>query len=208
MFTNLPPDLQRYFQAITDRLDRLERMQRFTAPNVNVTASPPPYPRIGDIYFDTDGTNPMLRYWGGTGQWVEVADNLHAPTLNAVSPTLAATGLTYTGSPVTVEYQQIGHSILANAFINCATVTNFGTGQWSFTMPAGFPTRAHDLVAGGYLNKGGTIYTLFGSLAASSSTMYLWVPTSNGGSSIFDYNSPTTLDTTCQINITGIALLA
>ena len=116
--------------------------------------------------------------------------------------------MSFTGTPCDIEIQRIGKMITANATITCTNVTNFGTGQIYFNMPAGIPARSHDLAASGFLVDGGTTYTIFGTLGATDNKMYLWHPTSNGGSDILDYNSPAVLDTTSVINITGVALLA
>jgi hypothetical protein len=49
-FVNLPDSLFKMFSDIRDRLDKLERSNRFTAPNV---ATDPTNPRPGDIWLNT-----------------------------------------------------------------------------------------------------------------------------------------------------------
>lgn len=49
-FANIPSSLFQMFQDIKDRLDKLERSGRFTAPNV---ATDPTNPRPGDIWLNT-----------------------------------------------------------------------------------------------------------------------------------------------------------
>jgi hypothetical protein len=192
---------------IYQRLNKLETAQRFTAPNVDFDTNTPTNPRIGDIFYDTYAE--LLKYWDGT-QWVEIADNLNSTTINTFNTTIQSTNnnMVYTGTPCDIEIQRIGKMITANATITCTNISNFGTGQIFIDMPVGIPTRSHDLAAGGYLVDGGTTYTIFGTLGASANKMYLWHPTSNGGSDILDYNSPAVLDTSSVINITGVALLA
>jgi hypothetical protein len=206
-YINQPPDLRLMFHEINNRLEKLERAQRFTAPNVDFSTSTPSNPRIGDQFYDTDAQ--LMKYWNGT-QWVELADNLYSTTINTFSTTIQTVNnnMTYTGTPCDIEVQRIGKMITANAIITCTNITNFGTGQIYFDLPAGIPTRTHDLSAGGFLTDGGTTYTIFGTLGASANKMYLWHPTSNGASDVLDYNSPAVLDTTSVINITGVALLA
>jgi hypothetical protein len=206
-YINQPPELKTMFQDIYNRLNKLETAQRFTAPNVDFAANTPTNPRIGDQFFDTDAE--LMKYWNGT-QWVEIADSLYGTTVSNQPTTMqsANNNMTYTGNPVLIEVQRIGKMITANALITFTNVTNFGTGQYYFNLPAGIPNRAHDLVASGFVQDGGTIYTCFGTLAATANKMYLWVPTSNGGSDALDYNTPAVLDTTSTINITGVALLA
>lgn len=206
-YINQPADLRAYFADIENRLRKLETAQRFTTPNVDFSTNTPTNPRIGDQFFDTNAE--LIKYWNGT-QWVEIADNNLSTTINNFTTTIQSTNnnMVYTGTPCDIEVQRIGKMITANATITCTNITNFGTGQIYFDMPAGIPTRSHDLAASGYLVDGGTTYTIFGTLGATANKMYLWHPTSNGGSDILDYNSPAVLDTTSVINITGVALLA
>ena len=206
-YINQPQDLRILFSDLDNRLRKLETAVRFTAPNVDFNTSTPSEPRIGDIFFDTDAE--LLKYWNGTA-WVEIADNLYSTSIITLTTTMQSVNnnMVYTGNPVTIEVQRIGKMITANAIINFTNVTNFGTGQIYFDIPVGIPNRAHDLSAGGFLLDGGTTYTIFGTLGATANKMYLWHPTSNGGSDAMDYNSPAVLDTTSVVNITGVALLA
>ncbi len=192
---------------LDQRLRKLETAQRLTAPNVDFDTSTPTNPRVGDMYYDTDAD--LLKYWNGTA-FIEIADNNLSTTISVLPTTMQTVNnnMVYTGNPVTIEVQRIGKMITANAIIDFTNVTNFGTGQIYITIPAGIPTRAHDLAASGYLVDGGTTYSIFATLGASASQMYLWHPTSNGGSDTVTHNKPATLDATSVINITGVALLA
>jgi hypothetical protein len=206
-YINQPPDLRQIFADLDSRLRKLETAQRFTAPNYDFTPTPPSNPRIGDIFYDTDAT--LLKYWNGTS-WIEIADNNLSPTITIVSPVLKTTNnnIIYTGNPVTVEGERVGRMLTAYAEILGTTVTNWGTGQIYFTLPVGFPTFEHDVVAPGYISDGGNTYTIFGILAEGSSDMYLWSPTSNGGSDIVDHNSPTVLDSNSKLILNGVAIIA
>ena len=206
-YINQPFDLRMIMSDLDQRLRKLETAQRLTAPNVDFATSTPTNPRVGDMYYDTDAT--LLKYWNGTA-FIEIADNNLSTSISVLPTTMQSVNndMVYTGNPVTIEVQRVGKMITANAIIDFTNVSNFGTGQIYINIPAGIPTRAHDLSAGGYIVDGGTTYTIFGTLGASASQMYLWHPTSNGGSDIMDYNSPAVLDATSVINITGVALLA
>lgn len=206
-YMNQPQDLFRIFSDLDARLRKLETAVRFTAPNVDFATSTPTNPRVGDQFYDTNAE--LMKYWNGT-QWVELADNLYSTTVINLPTTIQTVNnnMVYTGNPCDIEVQRIGKMITANATIQFTNVTNFGTGQIYFDMPAGIPTRSHDLAASGFLTDGGTTYTIFGTLSATGNKMYLYHPTSNGGSDPLTYNKPATLDTTSVINITGVALLA
>ena len=206
-YMNQPDDLYRIMKDMDKRLRKLETAVRFTAPNVDFATNTPTNPRIGDQFYDTDAE--LMKYWNGT-QWVELADNLYSTSIITLPTTMQTVNnnMVYTGNPVLIEVQRIGKMITANAQINFTNVTNFGTGQYYFDIPAGIPSRAHDLSAGGFLSKAGNTYTVFGTLAATGNKMYLYHPTSNGGSDTVTYNKPTTITTATTINITGVALLA
>lgn len=206
-YINQPPDLRQIFADLDTRLRKLETAQRFTAPSVDFATNTPTNPRAGDIFYDTDAD--LLTYWNGSA-WLEIADNLNSTTTTNLPTTIQSVNnnMVYTGNPCDIEVQRIGKMITANATIDFANVTNFGTGQIYIDMPAGIPTRSHDLAAGGYLTKAGVTYSVFATLGASATKMYLWHPTSNGGSDIVSHNKPTTLTTGTIINITGVALLA
>jgi hypothetical protein len=206
-YINQPPDLRVLFSDLDQRLRKLELAQRFTAPNVDFSTNTPTNPRVGDQFYDTDAE--LMKYWNGT-QWVELADNLYSTSILTYNTTIQSTNnnMVYTGNPCLIEIQRIGKMITANAEIRFTNVTNFGTGQIYFNLPAQIPTRAHDLAATGYLTVGGTTYTIFGTLGATATQMFLWHPTSNGSSDTVTHNKPTTLTTTSVINITGVALLA
>lgn len=207
-YINQSPDLHSLFADIYDRLRLLETAQRFTNPNVNFATNTPTNPRVGDQYYDTDAE--MLKYWNGT-QFIELADNNLATsiivTTNAVLKTVN-NNIVYTGQPLTMESQKIGKMITAYAEIVGTTVSNWGTGQIYFELPTGFPTFAHKVVASGSIVDGGATYTIFGVIAAGDNKMYLWHPTSNGGSDTVTHNKPTVLDSTSTILINGVALLA
>lgn len=206
-FVNLPPNLQAMWAALENRILKLEQSQRLTAPNVNFATNTPTNPRSGDIFYDTNAV--MLKYWD-TNQWVEIADNLYGTTVNAFDTTLQTVNnnMVYTGNPVNIDMQRIGKMITANAEIVCTNISNFGTGQIYFNLPAAIPPRAHDLAASGFITQGGNTYTIFGTLAKNDTKMYLWAPTSNGGSDTVTYNKPAVLTTSAVFNITGVALLA
>ena len=206
-FINLPPVVSEMFWDLDRRIRSLETAYRFNAPNVNFNTNTPSNPRTGDIFYDTYAQ--ILKYWNGT-QFIQIADNNLSTTISVLPTTIQSVNndMVFTGNPCIIEVQRIGKMITANAEINFTNVSNFGTGQIYINIPAGIPNRAHDLSAGGFLLDGGTTYTIFGTLEATANKMYLWHPTSNGGSDTVTHNKPAVLDTTSVISITGVALLA
>ena len=207
-YINQPDDLRRMFQDLDARLRLIETATRFTAPNVDFATNTPSDPRVGDQYYDTDAE--LMKYWNGTA-WIELADNLYSTTINATTNAVLKTtnnNIIFTGQPVLVESQRIGKMITAYAEIDGTTVSNWGTGQIYVQLPVGFPVFAHDVIASGSIIDGGTLYTIFAKITQGDNKMYLFHPTSNGGSDIVDYNSPAVLDSTSQILINGVAIIA
>ena len=206
-YINQPFDLRMIMSDLDQRLRKLETAQRLTAPNVNFNTSTPTNPRVGDMYYDTYAD--LLKYWNGTA-WIEIADSNLSTTVYNYPTTIQSTNnnMVYTGQPCDIEVQRIGKMITANATITCTNITNFGTGQIYINLPGAIPNRSHDISTGGFLLDGGQTYTIFGTLGATANKMYLWHPTSNGGSDILDHNSPAVLDATSVLTITGVALLA
>lgn len=204
-YINQPPSMQSIFNDLNNRVTKLENANRFTAPDV---PTEPTYPRVGDIIFDN--TEDLMKYWNGTA-WVEFADNnLGTSIVVTTNATLKTTNnnIVFTGQPLTIESQRIGKMITAYAEVVGTTVTNWGTGQIYFQLPAGFPTFAHKVIAGGALIDGGSTYTIFGVIAQGDNKMYLWHPTSNGASDEVTHNKPAVLDSTSLIVINGVALIA
>jgi hypothetical protein len=207
-YINQPPDLFMMFQDLNDRLRKLETAVRFTAPNVDFSTNTPTNPRIGDQFYDTDAD--LMKYWNGTS-FIEIADNnLGTSIIITNNGTLKTVNnnIVFTGQPLLIESQRIGKMITAYAEINGTTVSNWGTGQIYFELPVGFPVFAHDVIASGSILDGGTLYTIFGKITQGDNKMYLFHPTSNGGSDTVTHNKPAVLDTGSTIVINGVAIIA
>ena len=104
----------------------------------------------------------------------------------------SGTGLAYSNNPVTASYVKIGNMVTAQINVSFANVTNFGTGQYSLTLP--FPSKYHTDVFGGsvhnILPSVTNHYSLKAHLAAGSSTITLWDISGSGKDEPFDFNSP------------------
>lgn len=117
--------------------------------------------------------------------------------INSYSPVWSGTGLAFSNNPVTGSYIKIGNWVMLQIDVVCTTVTNFGTGQYSLTLP--FPSKYHTDVYGGSVHdvgpSGTDHYSIKGHLNPSSSTMPLWDLKSSGKDEPFDHNSPFVLTT-------------
>lgn len=200
-YINQPPDLRVLFSDLDQRLRKLELATRFTAPDV---ATEPTYPRTADIIYDNSVD--QMKYWNGT-EWVVFADDYLGVPVITYTPTWSGTGLAFTGTPAIGRYSRVGKMITYNIQVSCSTVTNFGTGQYSITLPTGLNPHTSFQHIGG-LHKNSDHFTLLADLGAASNTITLYHPAANGSQDIFSYNKPTTLNTTVTWYISGTYFIA
>ena len=118
-------------------------------------------------------------------------------TINSYSPVWSGTGLAFTGTPATGFYVKIGNFIQVQISVDFDNVSNFGSGQYSLTLP--FPSKYHTDVYGGSIhdvvNQGVDHYSIKGHLTDGSSTFTIWNIKSSAADEPFDYNSPINLTT-------------
>ena len=123
---------------------------------------------------------------------ISIDDGSITSTIHSYSPVWTGTGLTFTGTPVTGNYIKIGNLVTIQIDVLFTTVTNFGTGQYSLTLP--FPSKFHTDVYGGSIHdvgpSGTDHYSIKGHLAPNSSTMTIWDMSSASKDEPFDHNSP------------------
>ena len=202
-YINQPPQLQAMFADLEQRLRKLETAVRFTAPSV---PTEPTYPRTADIIYDN--TTDQMKYWNGT-EWVVFADDYLGVPVISFNSTWSGTGLTYTGTPAVGQYSRVGKMITFYILVTLTNVTNFGTGDYSLTLPAGLPSQMHAVINGGLHDTSTNNHlNLLGDLAPASTTIELYYPTSNGVNNRFDHNSPLTLVTADYFYISGTYFIA
>lgn len=112
------------------------------------------------------------------------------------TPVLSGTGFVQTSNSSTGNYTRMGNIVFAHMNVPFTNVSNFGTGQYSVTLP--FPSLRHSDVIGGSLHdtSTGRFYTIKGHLDENTSTMSLWFISGTGLDDALDYNSPFLLDST------------
>jgi hypothetical protein len=122
--------------------------------------------------------------------------------ITSYSPVWSGTGLAFTGTPATGTYIKIGNLVQVYLDVNFTNVTNFGSGQYSLTLP--HPSKYHADVYGGSIHNTGSTtdhYSLKGHLLPTSSTMTLWYISGSSQDQIFDHNSPINLVTTDKFHM-------
>ena len=117
--------------------------------------------------------------------------------INSYSPVWSGTGLAFTNTPATGTYVKIGNLVIVQNDVIFTTVTNFGTGQYSLTLP--FASKYHTDVYGGSIhkitNQGIDHYSIKGHLVPGSTTYTLWIIGSSAADDQFDHNTPIIIDT-------------
>ena len=111
--------------------------------------------------------------------------------INSYSPTWSGDGLAFTGTPATGSYIKIGNFVMVQIDVLYTNVTNFGSGQYSLTLP--FASKYHTDVYGGSAHDTAPTlrhYSLKGHLSPSSSTMTLWQHAGSGADEPMDFNTP------------------
>jgi hypothetical protein len=109
----------------------------------------------------------------------------------------SGTGLAFTGNPVAATYIKIGNLVQVQLDVSFTNVSNFGTGQYSLTLP--FASKYHTDVYGGsvhdIVNQGVEHFSLKGHLSDGSTAMTIWSIGSSAKDEPFDHNSPFGLNT-------------
>lgn len=118
--------------------------------------------------------------------------------IKSYSPAWSGTGLAFTGTPATGSYVKIGNFIIVQIDVLFTTVSNFGTGQYSLTLP--FASKYHTDVYGGSIHdvkndSSVDHYSIKGHLSPSSFGMTIWNLKSSAVDEPFDHNSPFVLTT-------------
>ena len=117
--------------------------------------------------------------------------------IKSYSPTWSGTGLTFTGTPATGSYIKIGNLVIVQIDVEFDNVTNFGTGNYSLTVP--LASKYHTDVYGGSIhkttNQGIDHYSIKGHMSPGSSTFTIWAIGSNAADEPFNHQAPINLAT-------------
>lgn len=118
-------------------------------------------------------------------------------SINSYNSVWSGTGLTYTGNPVQAFYVKIGNLIIVQLDVDFDNVSNFGSGQYSLTLP--FTSKYHTDVYGGSIhkitNQGVDHYSIKGHLSDGTTSFTIWAIGSNAADQPFDHQAPVNLDT-------------
>jgi hypothetical protein len=120
------------------------------------------------------------------------------------TPVLSNNGFVQSSNISHGHYYKYGRMTVVNLNVPFANVTNFGTGQYSLTLP--FAAATHMDIFGGTLHDTSTnsFYTIKGHVEANSNVMTLWYLSVVTKDAEFDHNSPFELDTTDLLHMNFI----
>jgi hypothetical protein len=202
-YINQPADLRSMFNDLDNRIKKLENAVRFTAPDV---AAEPTYPRIGDIIYNN--TEDYMEYWNGT-EWVVFGDNNVGVPIVSYTPVWSSLGTApiYGTGAVTGKYMKISKWVFWSVTVNLTTVTNFGIGQYTLTVP--FAPLQHNAMRDGGLHEGSNHYGIMLDIGpATGTTGKMYYNGSSGKDEPFNKNSPHNLTTSDFWYISGAYLIA
>lgn len=135
----------------------------------------------------------MIRYSNPVSPALSITDG----SIQSYSTVWSGTGLTFTGTPATGYYVKLGKLVTVQIDVDFDNVTNFGTGQYSLTLP--IDSMYHTDVYGGSIhkitNQGIDHYSIKGHLSDNSSSFTIWVIGSNASDQTFTHQTPVNLDT-------------
>lgn len=104
--------------------------------------------------------------------------------------TWAGTGLVASGNPAIGTYTKLGKLVFFNIKVSFTTVTNFGTGQYSLTLP--FQPDADYVFRDGGLHQGSVHYDVAMDIEEGSKTGLLYHTQATNGANSYAYDDPFT----------------
>jgi hypothetical protein len=119
---------------------------------------------------------------------------------------MAGTGLTFTSAPAVGNFTRYGRNITFSIQIDCATITNFGSGNYQVTLPvlpeslAAYSFTGMIDLAGGF---SGAVHMIEAQNALGSATIRLFFPGTNGLRTNVTGTAPVTLTTNSRLYISG-----
>lgn len=162
------------------------------------------YNGVDIMYSDAPGSGVYLNNRDNPENRVASMGDVHDLYRQATSwtPELSGVGFTQSSNPATGSYYKVGHMVFANMYIPFTNVTNFGTGQYSVTLPF-TAARQTDIFGGSIHNTGSptTFYSIKGHLEPGSNIMTLWYIASTALDQPITHSAPITLNVTDLIHM-------
>jgi hypothetical protein len=124
------------------------------------------------------------------------------PTQSTYTPVWQGTGLTVVGTPTAGLYIRTGNLVHFSITVTCNNVTNFGTGQYSITLPF-LPNSSTRATIHGLIDNGVNEYAIKGVVDLGSAFMPLWYVGTANLHTAMTGAAPITLSTFSTIYLSG-----
>jgi hypothetical protein len=124
------------------------------------------------------------------------------PEVTSFTPVWGGTGLTAVGSPGAGIYTKYGQDVNATITVNMTNVTNFGSGQYTISLPV-VPIGAGEILIPGTVSVGGVSYNIVAVASGGSAIANLWYMGTNGLRTAMTATAPITLTTGGVIFLNG-----
>jgi len=158
---------------------------------------------MGITYDNSQNMGPA----GPTGATGATGATGPSTSVQTYSPVWTGTGLAFTGTPATGEYIQFGKYIFFNIKVLFSTVTNFGTGQYSLTLP--FAPDNDYVFRNSAIHQGSTHYHIAADAASETTSVALYHTANTSGSNSYAHDdlltgtNPVNLTTSGYMYISG-----
>lgn len=125
-----------------------------------------------------------------------------SPDSGTFTSTWTGTGLTFVGSPATGSWIRSGDLVHFRIAVVCSNVSNFGTGQYSLTLPF-LPEGSTREVALGTIDNGADEYIIYGAIELGSAFVPLWYAGTNGLKTAVTGSAPISMTTSTTFYLAG-----
>jgi hypothetical protein len=139
----------------------------------------------------------------------DITSTVSEETSFTVAGGTTGTQPTFTGAPLfSGSYVKVGKLVHFQIQVDMDNITNFGTGQYYVDLP--FTAKYGYQVKEGCLHDISTSnqYAIGGHVAAGADRLFLTYTNSNGQDSVFDHDSPVTLNVADNFHISGTYITA
>jgi hypothetical protein len=116
------------------------------------------------------------------------------PTVTSYTPVWAGTGLTAVGSPAAGTYTKYGQDVNLSISVIMTNVTNFGSGQYTISLPV-VPLGSGEVVIPGTVYVAGVGYNIVAVTSTGSAIASLWFMGTNGLRTAMTASAPISLTT-------------
>jgi hypothetical protein len=124
------------------------------------------------------------------------------PAITNYVPVWGGTGLTAVGSPASGTFVKYGQHVNVTISVSMTNVTNFGSGQYTISLPV-VPLGSGEVIIPGTVSVGGVGYNIVAVAPTGSAIASLWFMGTNGLRTAMTASAPLTLTTGGSMFLNG-----